>query len=106
MIIASRGPVSLTEDAGFASPIVFDADRGLARTLDVEATPSAVVVDGQGKIASAVIRGEPHIRSLLERIGPPESAAAPHDRAQGEAAHATQHHHGTQKLSGQILRTA
>src|SRR5690606_6058175 len=35
MIIVSRGPMGLTEDAGFTSPAIFDDDRVIARTFTV-----------------------------------------------------------------------
>jgi thiol-disulfide isomerase/thioredoxin len=68
MVIVSQGPIGLTEEIGFRAPAVFDDDRSLARTFGVEGTPSAVVLDGQGRVATHVFRGEHRVRALLERI--------------------------------------
>lgn len=76
LTIVSRGPAGLTAAAGFASPVVFDDDRSIARTFAVEATPSAVIIDGQGRIATPVVRGEPILRALLDRIAPPPATPA------------------------------
>jgi thiol-disulfide isomerase/thioredoxin len=76
MVIVSKGPIGLTEEIGFISPVIFDDDRSIARTLGVEGTPSAVVIDGQGKVASPVFRGELRVRALLDRIAGPTAPAA------------------------------
>lgn len=89
MIIVSRGPIGLTEDAGFVSPVVFDDDRVIARTFGVEATPSAVVIDDNGRVASPVIRGAPSIQAVLERISPAEDVVAQNHQTPGEVALST-----------------
>ena len=89
MIIVSRGPIGLTEAAEFTSTVIFDDDRVLARTFGVEATPSAVVIDDNGKVASTVIRGAPSIQAVLERIGRSEAVKAQYQRAAEGVARST-----------------
>jgi thiol-disulfide isomerase/thioredoxin len=67
MIIVSQGPIGLTQDVGFRAPVVFDDDRSLARTFGVDGTPAAAVLDGQGRVATHVFRGETQVRALLDR---------------------------------------
>ena len=88
MIVISRGPAGLTEAAGFASPVIFDDDRSIARTFGVEATPSAIIIDAQGQVGSPVVRGEPTLRALLRRIAPP-SPGAPVDRSEATRRYGT-----------------
>jgi thiol-disulfide isomerase/thioredoxin len=76
MVIVSQGPIGLTEGVGFSSPTVFDDDQSIARTLGVEGSPSAVVINGHGKVATRVFRGEHRVRALLERIAASTEPAA------------------------------
>lgn len=68
MIVVSRGPAGLTDAPGFTSPVIFDDDRAIAHIFGVEGTPAAVVLDGQGNVASHVFGGEHRVRALLDRI--------------------------------------
>jgi hypothetical protein len=55
-------------------PDRFDA---ITRTFGVDGTPAAAVLDGQGRVATHVFRGETDVRALLERIAPAVSPGGP-----------------------------
>ncbi len=65
LLVITSGPVGLNQAVGLRSPMVADDDGSLKRTFGVQATPSAVVVDALGFVASDVGRGANAIRDLV-----------------------------------------
>lgn len=70
LLVVSRGPAEMNKQLGFRSPIVSDDDREIARMFDVKGTPSAVLIDQSGNVATPVARGETGVRELLSLLTP------------------------------------
>lgn len=68
MVIVSRGPAALNQEAGFASPMVLDDDLSIARGFGASGTPAAVLLDGRGVVAAPVARGSTGVRSALQAV--------------------------------------
>jgi thiol-disulfide isomerase/thioredoxin len=71
LIVVSRGPAALSQEAGFVSPVVLDDDRSIAQAYGVGGTPAAVLIDAMGIVASEIAGGGPAVRKLLSRIQAP-----------------------------------
>lgn len=69
LVVVSRGPVALNQEAGLASPVILDDDRSLTDAYGVRGTPAAVLIDERGFIATDVARGERAVRALASRTG-------------------------------------
>ena len=70
LLVVSRGPAEMNKQLGFRSPIVSDDDREIARMFDVKGTPSAVLIDQFGIVATPVARGETGVRGLISFLIP------------------------------------
>ena len=60
--------------------VVIEADRAISNAFDVSGTPSAVLIDATGRIASDVAAGADNIRKLVAQVGSgqlPAAAPAP-----------------------------
>lgn len=67
LLLLSRGTAEENRELDLQSPVVLDDERVVARKLGMEGTPSAVLVDEEGKIASQVAVGAERIWSLIGR---------------------------------------
>lgn len=65
LLLLSRGDVEKNQELGFKSTIVLDDEREVVQKLGMEGTPSAVLVDENGKIVSQVAVGEQRIWALI-----------------------------------------
>jgi thiol-disulfide isomerase/thioredoxin len=65
LMLLSRGEAEENRELGFRSTIVLDDEREVVKKLGMEGTPSAVLVDENGKIASQVAVGEKRIWALI-----------------------------------------
>jgi peroxiredoxin len=65
ILVVSIGTVEANEDMGLRSPVVLDQGGKTMRRFGVYGTPSAVLVDGRGKIASELAVSAPAIRLLV-----------------------------------------
>lgn len=72
LLIVSGGEKADNEAQGFRSTIVLDQRYQVAEQYGVGGTPSAVLIDAAGRLASAVAAGGAHILAL---IGQPDPAA-------------------------------
>jgi thiol-disulfide isomerase/thioredoxin len=66
--VVSRAPSvghGLAAPVGVLSPTLIDESGAVARAYGITATPSAVLVDGRGRIAAAVARGVGEITELI-----------------------------------------
>jgi thiol-disulfide isomerase/thioredoxin len=68
VVIVSRGPVGLNQEAGFRSPVVLDDDRSLAQAFGVRGTPAALLLDGRGVVVTQVARGSEGVRAALQAL--------------------------------------
>ncbi|HEX8735441.1 MAG TPA: MauE/DoxX family redox-associated membrane protein [Pyrinomonadaceae bacterium] len=65
LLLLSRGEIEKNLELGFQSTIVLDDEREVVQKLGMEGTPSAVLVDENGKIVSQIAVGEKRIWALI-----------------------------------------
>lgn len=65
LLLLSRGEIEENLKLGFDSTIVLDDEREVVRKLGMEGTPSAVLVDENGKIVSQIAVGATRIWALI-----------------------------------------
>ena len=65
LVVVSAGARTVNEPADLRSTVLFDATSSLSREFRVKGTPSAVLVDGDGRIASELAVGESNVFALL-----------------------------------------
>lgn len=73
LLVVTSGPAALNIEAGLRAPMVPDDDQQVRGLFGIEATPSAVVVDGRGVITTEVARGSRAVRRLGELAFDPAS---------------------------------
>jgi len=76
-LIVSTGDVQANRDMGLSSTIVLDQGFATGRAFGASGTPSAVLVDTAGNIASAVAVGAPGVLALARGDDPAVAAGAP-----------------------------
>ena len=62
--MVSAGSVEANKEMGFASPVLLDQNFATGRAFGASGTPSAVLVDAEGKVASVVAVGAPGVLEL------------------------------------------
>lgn len=67
VVVISTGPASLHGDLRLASPVLLDDQSHTRFSFGAPGTPSAVLIDRDGNIASTLARGGPSVLALLER---------------------------------------
>src|SRR5680860_926481 len=78
MLIVSTGTAESNQALGLSSPTVLDEGFKTGRTFGASGTPSAVLVDAQGRIASAVSVGGPNVMAMARgEQAPPPAPAQP-----------------------------
>jgi thiol-disulfide isomerase/thioredoxin len=70
LLVVSTGEVDDNRNVGLKSPVVLDSGFTVGRAFGASGTPSAVLVDGEGKIASGLAVGGPTVISLLRNEAP------------------------------------
>jgi len=63
-LVVSTGTVEANQEMGLHAPVVLDPAFRVGKTFGATGTPMAVLVDGQGKMASAVAAGAPAVLAL------------------------------------------
>ena len=66
--VISTGTAEANREMGLRSPIALDPDFGIARRFGASGTPSAVLVDSEGKVASGVAVGSQAVLGLAEPL--------------------------------------
>jgi thiol-disulfide isomerase/thioredoxin len=66
LLIVSKGTVEANRALGLRSTIVLDQNFAVGRAFGAGGTPSAVLVDAQGRIASGVVVGAPAVLELAK----------------------------------------
>ena len=64
LLVVSAGSEEANEGMGLGSTVVLDQQFAVGRAFGATGTPSAVLVDAEGKIASEVAVGAPGILEL------------------------------------------
>ena len=67
MLFVAGGTREANEAEAFVSPVLLDESGVVQKAYGVNGTPSAVLVDAESKIASAVAVGAAEIEALLQR---------------------------------------
>ena len=70
LLVVSDGTVEENEAMGFSSPVVLDHDYEVSDAFGAGGTPSAVLVDAEGRVASEVVVGAERVLELA-RSGRP-----------------------------------
>jgi peroxiredoxin len=65
LLIVSAGTVEDNRAMNLRSPIVLDQDFKVARDFGVNATPCAILIDADGRIASGIVAGATAILNLV-----------------------------------------
>jgi peroxiredoxin len=64
LLVVSRGSVDANRALGLHSPIVLDDGFAVGRAFGASGTPSAVLLDSEGRIASSVVAGADDVLAL------------------------------------------
>jgi thiol-disulfide isomerase/thioredoxin len=64
LLVVSAGTEEANRKMGFASPVLLDQQFAVGRSFGVSGTPSGVLVDAEGKVASEVAVGAPAVMEL------------------------------------------
>ncbi|MBA3946075.1 MAG: redoxin domain-containing protein [Herpetosiphonaceae bacterium] len=64
LLVVSSGTVEINQQLGLTSPVVLDQGFTTGQAFGASGTPSAVLVDAKGKIASEVAVGAPNVLAL------------------------------------------
>jgi peroxiredoxin len=65
LLVVSSGTAELNRAQGFSSPVVLEQDFATGNLFGARGTPSAILVDKDGKIASSLAVGGPAVLSLI-----------------------------------------
>lgn len=65
LLVVSTGTVEANQAMNLRSPVVLDESFSTARAFGATGTPSAVLIDGDGKIVSQVAVGVPTVLALM-----------------------------------------
>ncbi|MGH2550776.1 MAG: redoxin domain-containing protein, partial [Thermomicrobiales bacterium] len=77
-VFITSGDEQLNRDFGFSSTVLLDQPVGTMRLFGASGTPSAILVDKDGNVASQLRVGQPGVMALLRNEeAPPAPAAAP-----------------------------
>ncbi|MDP9354624.1 MAG: TlpA family protein disulfide reductase, partial [Chloroflexota bacterium] len=74
LLVVSTGTVETNKAMGLRSPVVLDQNFSVGSAFGASGTPSAVLVDAKGNIASEVAVGAPAVLALA---GAPQDQAKP-----------------------------
>ena len=64
LVVVSAGTEEANKEMGLASPVLLDQNFAVGRAFGASGTPSAVLVDAEGKVASDVAVGAPAVLDL------------------------------------------
>ena len=64
LLVVSHGTVEVNRAMGFRSPVVLDQTLDAARAFGANGTPSAVLIDRKGNVASELVAGAPAVLEL------------------------------------------
>jgi len=85
LLVVSTGDPEQNKAMELTSPVVLDSGFSAGRAFGASGTPSAVLVDGDGKIASGVAVGAPSVLGLLRNEAPAPTANGADDEPEPEA---------------------
>ncbi len=74
LLLVSTGSVEVNHAMGLRSTVVLDENFSVGRAFGATGTPSAVLVDGKGRIASEITVGAPAVLALARAQHQPQTA--------------------------------
>lgn len=77
LLVVSRGSVEENRAMGLTSTVVLDDHFDIARRFGARGTPSALVLDGKGRIASSLLVGAPAILAAAQNAAQPMLSGGP-----------------------------
>lgn len=83
LVVVSRGDVEANRRLGLHAPVLLDSGAGVSQKFGAAGTPTAVLVDAEGRIASSVAVGAEAVMALLN---PPAAQPAGQTAMQTEEA--------------------
>ena len=86
LLVVSTGTAEANRALGLASTVVLDQGFSAGRTFGASGTPSAVLVDAEGRVASPVAAGAPAVFALARGEAPEPAAESGADAAPTPAA--------------------
>jgi peroxiredoxin/membrane associated rhomboid family serine protease len=72
LVVVSAGSEEANKEMGLASPVLLDQNFAVGRAFGASGTPSAVLVDAQGKVASDIVVGAPAVLELAGAQADPD----------------------------------
>lgn len=85
LLVVSSGDAEQNKAMELKSPVVLDSGFSAGRAFGASGTPSAVLIDGEGKIASGVAVGSPSVLGLLRNEAPAPAANGAADDPEPQA---------------------
>lgn len=70
LVLVSSGSDDANREMGLRSPVLIGDDFAVGRSYGASGTPSAVLIDGSGRVASPLTVGASGVLALLERLEP------------------------------------
>jgi len=64
LLVVSAGSEEANKEMGITSPVLLDQNFAVGRAFGASGTPSAVLVDAEGKVASDIAVGAPAVLEL------------------------------------------
>jgi peroxiredoxin len=77
LLVVSTGDVEENQAMGLKSPVVLDPNFSVGRSFGASGTPSAVLIDARGRIASEVAVGAPPVMALANGEDPAKAVPPP-----------------------------
>lgn len=77
IVVFSAGPIEEVREMGLASTVIHDPNFTVSNAYGASGTPMAILVNGEGKLASGVAAGAEAVLQLAGREASPGQAAAP-----------------------------
>jgi peroxiredoxin/uncharacterized membrane protein YphA (DoxX/SURF4 family) len=68
LLVVSTGTVEANQAMGLRSPVLLDQNLTVGRTLGASGTPTAVLIDAEGDVASAPAVGAPAVLALAGQV--------------------------------------
>lgn len=73
LVLVSSGAIEVNREMGLRSTVLLGDDFAVGRSYGASGTPSAVLIDGTGRVASGITVGAPGVLALLERLEPSQA---------------------------------
>lgn len=69
VVLVSVGSIEANKAEGFRSLVLIDDDDAVSESFGVDGTPMAILIDGEGRVASRLASGQTDVLALLRSSG-------------------------------------